>query len=288
VVLDVVYLLALASAALYGAADFMGGLASRRASTVAIVVLSQFAGMVTLAVLLPLLPSADPGRADVLWGVAAGLSGSAGVALLYRALAIGTMAIVAPTTAVCAVVIPVAAGLALGERPPVMTIAGIVLAIVAIVLVSRQSVSSDAPRGSRASGSLPPGIALALASGVTIGLFFLSLARTSPAAGLWPLLVARVVSVGLFGLIAAGRRIPLRTARSVLTVAVVGGILDMLANALYVVAARQGPLSVVVTLSSLYPASTVLLARVVLGERLSTTQTIGIGCALLAVIVIVS
>jgi uncharacterized membrane protein len=92
----------------------------------------------------------------------------------------------------------------------------------------------------------------------------------------------------LFGLIAAGRRIPIRMARSVLIVAVFGGILDMLANALYMVAARQGPLSVVVTLSSLYPASTVLLARVVLGERLSMTQAIGIGCALVAVMLIVS
>ena len=281
------YLLALASAALYGAADFMGGLASRRASTIAIVVLSQFAGMLTLGVLLPFLPAADPGRADVIWGVAAGLSGSAGVALLYRALAIGTMAIVAPTTAVCAVVIPVVAGVALGERPSMITAAGIGVAIAAIVLVSRQKDADGAARGSRPPG-LPPGIALALASGVTIGLFFLSLARTSQAAGLWPLLVARVVSVALFGFIAAGRHTPLRMARPVLLVAVFGGILDMLANALYVVAARQGPLSVVVTLSSLYPASTVLLARVVLGERLSTTQAVGIGCALVAVALIVS
>src|SRR5687768_12697732 len=262
-----VYVLALASAALYGAADFMGGLASRRASTVAIVVLSQFAGMLMLGVLLPLLPSADPGRADVFWGVAAGPSGSAGVALLYRALAIGTMAIVAPTTAVCAVVIPVAAGIALGERASIMTTAGIGVAIVAIVLVSRQKAAPDATRG-QTSGSLPPGIALALASGVMIGFFFLSLARTSPAAGLWPLLVARVVSVGLFGLIAVVRRTPIGMARPTLIVAVFGGILDMLANALYVVATRQGPLSVVVTLSSLYPASTVILARIVLGERL--------------------
>jgi uncharacterized membrane protein len=283
-----VYLLALASAALYGAADFMGGLASRRASTIAIVVLSQFAGMLTLGVLLPILPAADPGRADVVWGIAAGLSGSAGVALLYRALAIGTMAVVAPTTAVCAVVIPVVTGVALGERMPTVTAAGIGLAIVAIGLVSRQQAAPGASRGSPTSGWLPAGMALALASGVTIGLFFLSLARTSPAAGLWPLLVARVVSVGLFGLIAVGRGIPLGMARPVLLIAVFGGILDMLANAFYVVAARQGPLSVVVTLSSLYPASTVLLARVVLGERLSATQVFGIACALVAVMLIVS
>jgi uncharacterized membrane protein len=282
------YVLALASAALYGAADFIGGLAARRAATVVVVIVTQAAGLAVLAILLPLLPEATISRADLLWGISAGVSGGAGVALLYRALAIGTMAIVAPTTAVCAVAIPVMAGVALGERPPAMTVAGIALALVAIVLVSQQGgdVGPRQPGGPRA--ALPPGLALALLSGVAIGLFFLSLARTGAAAGLWPLLVARSVSLVLFGAIAAVRRVPLRMGPTVLGIAVAGGVLDMGANALYLIAVREGPLTAVVTLSSLYPASTVLLAAVILRERLNRAQVAGIMCALAAVLLIVS
>ena len=109
--------LALASAAFYGAADFLGGIASRRAHTIVITLISQFAGLILLAGSIPVLPSASPEPSDYLWGVASGFAGSGGVALLYRALAVGTMSIVAPTTAVCAVAIPVLIAFALGERP---------------------------------------------------------------------------------------------------------------------------------------------------------------------------
>lgn len=278
-------LLALASAAMYGAADFLGGLASRRAGTIAIVVLSQFAGLVALVLMLPFLPASAPARGDWIWGAAAGIAGGTGVALLYRALAIGTMAIVAPITAVCAVTIPVAAAIALGERPGFLTVGGIVLAMIAIVLVSQPHASPDS------AGHAPPvrarGAATALASGVAIGLFFLALARTNSDAGMWPLVAARGVSFGLFGAIALVLRVPMRMPARVAGTAVVGGVMDMLANLLYLLATRHGPLSVVVTLSSLYPASTVLLARVVLGERLSARQILGIVCALVAVMVIV-
>ena len=117
-------LLALASAACYGAADFLGGLTSKRASTLAIVVVSQLAGLLLLLVTFPFLPVASPDRMDFVWGAVAGLTGGTGVALLYRALAIGVMAVVAPTTAVCAVVIPVLVAIGLGERPGVVTIGG--------------------------------------------------------------------------------------------------------------------------------------------------------------------
>lgn len=269
---------------LYGAADFLGGLASRRASTIVIVVIAQAAGLLPLALLLPLLPG-TPSSADLLWSAAAGLAGSAGVGLLYRALAIGTMSIVAPTTAVCAVVLPVAVDAAGGERLALVTWVGIALAIVGIVLVSQHE---DVTRTSPGSTSvLPPGLALAFVSGVAIGLFFITLARTSAAAGVWPLFVARSVSVVLFGAAALARRQSMRIPGAVLRVAVACGVLDMLANTLYIFAARGGPLSVVVTLASLYPASTVLLARLVVGERLSRRQTAGVACALAAVVLIV-
>ncbi len=120
-----------------------------------------------------------------------------------------------------------------------------------------------------------------------MGIFFLSLARTSTAAGMWPLIAARITSITLFGIIALTTGRTLRMSAPATTTAVAGGVLDMLANAVYMLAARVGPLSIVVTLASLYPAATVILARVVLGERLSLVQGIGIACALGAVAIIV-
>ncbi len=284
-----VYLLAIASAVFYGAADFTGGLVTRRTSAIPVVLISQASGLVLLVLILPLLPHASPSRPDFLWGVAAGLTGGTGVTLLYHALAIGTMAVVAPTTAVCAVAIPVAVSVLLGERPVPLAVAGIALGIVSIVLVSQHRTAAPAGRhGQALPRRSPTGVGTALASGVAIGFFLLTLAQTGPDAGMWPLVVARLVSVVLFGAIALAGGRSLRMSGRLIVLATIGGAIDMLANALYLLAARQGPLSIVVTLSSLYPASTVLLARVVLGERLNTWQLSGVGCALAAIVLIVS
>jgi drug/metabolite transporter (DMT)-like permease len=274
---------------LYGAADFTGGLTTRRAGTIPVVIISQASGLVLLALLLPLLPHASPSRPDLLWGAAAGLTGGIGVALLYRALAIGTMAVVAPTTAVCAVAIPVVISVLLGERPVRLALAGIALGIASIVLVSQQRTVEQPEDGHLASARMRrTGVGTALASGVAIGFFFLTLAQTRSEAGMWPILVARLVSVTLFGTVAIAGRISIRMPAGMAALAFLCGIIDMLANALYLLAARQGPLSLVVTLSSLYPASTVLLARIVLGERLNLWQISGVFCALAAVVLIVS
>jgi drug/metabolite transporter (DMT)-like permease len=284
------YLLALASAVLYGAGDFTGGLATRRAGVLPVLVLSQLSGLVLLLLLLllPVLPAASPSRADLLWGLSAALTGSVGVALLYHGLAIGRMAVVAPTTAVCAVAIPVMVSVLLGERPGPPALAGILLGGGSIVLISQQTAAgTGSDERDRSRGRLPPGVGIALVSGVAIGLFFLSLARTRREAGMWPILVSRAVSATLFGAAAAAGRRSLRMP-GVLLLTLACGAMDMSANALYLLAARVGPLSVVVTLSSLYPASTVLLARVVLGERLNGRQVVGVGCALAAIVLIVS
>jgi drug/metabolite transporter (DMT)-like permease len=282
-----IYLLALGSALLYGAADFTGGLATKRAGTIPVVLLSQASGLALLALLLPVLPDAQPARLDMVWGAVAGLTGGIGVALLYRALAIGTMAVVAPTTAVCAVAIPVVVAVILGERPLPLAVAGIVLGIVSIVLVSQHTPASSEARQPEHRGSLPPGVGTALISGVAIGFFFLALAQTRREAGMWPLLASRGLTVALFGLIAIAGRRSIRMAGRVALFAILCGAVDMLANALYLLAAQEGPLSIVVTLSSLYPASTVLLARIVLGERLNFWQISGVACALAAVVLIV-
>jgi drug/metabolite transporter (DMT)-like permease len=177
-----------------------------------------------------------------------------------------------------------------GERPGVWAAAGIGVAIAAIVLVSQQGDAgpADDPPFRGARRRWPRGLGLALLSGVAIGFFFLALARTGPAAGLWPLVAARAVSVALFVCLGIAAARSFRIDRRVLAVAVAGGALDMLANAFYIIASRGGPLSIVVTLSSLYPASTVVLARIVLRERLSRAQMVGIACALVAVVLIVS
>jgi drug/metabolite transporter (DMT)-like permease len=167
-----------------------------------------------------------------------------------------------------------------------LTFVGVGLALLAIFLVSRPPSSpSDANKTRR---GFPPGFGLALLSGVSVGIFFLSLARTSMAAGMWPLVAARISSISLFGVIAVVARRTLRMDRTATGTATLGGALDMAANAVYMTAARVGPLSIVVTLASLYPASTVLLARWILREHLSGTQIAGIACALVAVVLIVS
>ena len=276
-------LLALGSAVLYGAGDFTGGLTTRRASTIPVVIFSQASGMLLLAVMIPFLPDASPTATDLLWGVGAGLTGGIGVALLYRALAIGTMSVVAPVTAVCAVALPVLFAVAQGERPTPLAALGIVIGVLSIVLVSRQTVEPSSVPGKKNAG-----VAIALASGVLIGLFFITFSRAGAGAGMWPLLAARLVSVTLFGVIALVAHQPLTMPRETLWLAIGCGVMDMLANALYLLATRNGPLSIVVTLASLYPASTVLLARIFLHERLNRWQVSGVVCALAAVVLIVA
>lgn len=281
------YLLATLSAVCYGAADFTGGMVTRRVAAIPVVLLSQASGLVLVGLTLPLLPAAAPQAADLWWGAAAGMTGGVGVALLYHALAIGTMSVVAPTTAVAAVAIPVITSLALGERPGGLAVVGILLGVASIALVSR-STGMPAEQGSRIGRTVrSSGVGAALASGVAIGLFLLALAQTRPASGLWPLLMARVASVTLFATVAVVGRRALRMPVRLAALAAGGGGLDMLANTLYLLAAQLGPLSPVVTLSSLYPASTVLLARVLLGERLNGWQTAGVASALVAVVLIV-
>jgi drug/metabolite transporter (DMT)-like permease len=274
--------LAVLASIAYGAADFLGGLATKRGSTVfSAVVCSQATGLVLVLLALPFLRAASPTVTDFAWGAASGLAGGIGLALLYRGLAVGVMSVVAPVTAVCAVIIPVVVGLAFGERPAPPATAGIVLAVVAIALISR---SGEVDGGKRAT----TGLATAVASGISIGIFLVCLERTEPAAGLWPLVPARIVSVSFFAVAGLLARESLLPRRESWPIVVGGGALDMVANIFYLIAVRQGPLSIVATLTSLYPASTILLARIVLRERLRLVQQAGVACAVLAIVLIVS
>jgi drug/metabolite transporter (DMT)-like permease len=272
--------LAVLSAAAYGAADFLGGLATKRGSGVfSVVVVSQLAGLV-LVLIAGFFLSSTPSGTDLLWGAAGGIAGAVGLALLYHGLAVGKMSVVAPVTAVCAVILPVAVGAALGERPPVLAQCGILLAVVSIVLISRSDAVEDGREGS--------GLALAIASGVAIGVFLVCLERTGPAAGLWPLVAARASSVSLLTIVAVATGKKLAPKKGSISTVLGCGLLDMTANVLYLLAVRQGQLGIVATLTSLYPASTILLARFVLREKLTSWQKVGVVCAGVAIVLIVA
>ncbi|MBA2893968.1 EamA family transporter [Nonomuraea soli] len=261
----------------YGTADFLGGLATRRSRVLAVVVLSQIAGFALILLLMPLLPGLFSSSA-LLWGMAAGVAGAAGLTLFYRALATGVMSVVAPTTAVTSTVLPVVFGLATGERPEILAVVGIVLAVVAVIMVGRSP--SQGQRSSAAS------VLAALAAGAGFGGFFILLAQAPEGTGLWPLVGARITSITAVVLLALVTRGSLRPGKGALGIIAAAGALDMAANVLYLLAEQQGMLSLVAVLVSLYPASTLVLARFVLGERLQGVQVAGVACALGAVALI--
>jgi drug/metabolite transporter (DMT)-like permease len=273
----VTVLLATACAIVYGTADFFGGLATRRTQVLSVVVLSQLAGLALILGLLPLLPGTYSDAA-LAWGLAGGLSGAAGLVLFYRSLATGVMSVVAPTTAVTSAALPVVFGLVTGERPQVWALVGVVLALGSVLLVSQEK-----PGGGR--GSLGS-VLTALAAGAGFGGFFILLAMAPHEAGLWPLVGARLSSVSTVALLALLTRRALKPGPGSLPVILAAGVLDMAANVLYLLAQRDGLLSLVAVLVSLYPASTLLLANRVLGERLRAVQVFGVVCALAAVALI--
>ncbi len=269
--------IALVAAIVYGSSDFLGGLASRRTSTVSVVIWSQAVGMVLLAGILPLFGGhALP--ADVAWGALCGVAGAIAIAALYRGLAIGTMGVVSPISAVLGASIPLLYGLIFrGEHPSIIAYAGIAAAIAAVVFVS-------AAPGERAQRTthFPPGLLEAIVAGIGFGAYFIALAQTRSDAGMVPLLAARATSVVLLiaGGLAFGGGKNLRLARPALVLTAFCGVLDVTANVLYVVAAHHGLLSLVAVLTSLYPAATVALAAIVLRERLGRLQWIGVALAL--------
>ncbi len=271
--------LSLASALVYGAADFCWGLAARRASVFAVVALSQFAGLVLLLVLLPFLGGRPTGVA-LAWGAAAGLAGGTGLGLFYRALGDGVMSVVAPVTALCAAAIPVLVGLLRGERLAVPAAAGIAIAFVAVALVASEG-GVPSWEVARRAGLFP-----ALAAGSAFGVFFVLLAQTRESSGLWPLVGARAASIGLIVSAAAVARRSVRAPKAVLPIVVLAGAADMAANALFLLATREGLLVITGVLASLYPVSTVILAQLVLRERLAGSQLLGLSAATLAVVLI--
>lgn len=271
------FLLALASSVLYGSADFLGGWASRRGPVVAVTFLSQLAGLALLAAVAALAGGAlRPGAVG--WSVFAGVCGGLGVVLLYRALATGTVSAVAPIISMIAIVVPVATALLLGERPGVAAFAGIGLGVVAVGMIG----AGEGGGGARVFPTRES-LVVAVASGLFVGGFLVGIGHIPDGSGLWPLVVARATGAATLGLALAARRERPAAPRAVWAAIAGCGAFDVAANLLFWLASRSGPLSLVATLVSLAPASTVVLAQLVLRERLSWLQKAGVAVAMAAI-----
>ena len=286
---------ALTAALLYGSADFLGGMATRRARALSVLPASALAGL--LIVLIAAVASGGPVRLPGLaWGLAAGAVGGSGLIVFYAGLAEGPMSIVAPTSALAATVLPVAFSVTDGERASLSVYAGALICLAAIVLVS----SAGTPAGDdrKPAGLLDRlagrgvhvrAIGYGLASGVTFGLFFIFLKNGGQSGALWPVAAARLT--GFMIIVAAAtatrtRPIVAGGGARLLLATFGSGLLDATANVCYVLATRAGLFGLAVVLTSLYPGITVLLARLALGERLRPIQLGGLLLAGLGVILV--
>ncbi|MEC8947360.1 MAG: EamA family transporter [Actinomycetota bacterium] len=276
-------ILALISSALFGAGDFLGGVASRRTHVLVVVGASHVVGLFLILSVAPFMADAITLR-DLGLGGIAGIAGVVGITCLYHSLSRGPMALVAPITAVSNAAVPALWGIYFGDRLSAPQTVGVVLGLAAILLVSR--VSGEEPTAGNATPGL---IGMALLSGVGFGGFFICMDLTTEATTPWPLVSARVVSAGIaLILLTRMRRSPIPRRDEARGAIVGAGVLDMTANLAILIAVHHGMLSLVVVLGSLYPASTVLLARYVLQERMARTQVVGLVVALAAIAAIAS
>jgi drug/metabolite transporter (DMT)-like permease len=282
-----VILLGLAAAVLYGSGDFLGGMAARRTHVLTVLMLAETAGVIVALAATAMSPS-PAHLAGLAWGVSAGLVGGLGLIIFYIGLATGPMSVVAPVSGLVSTVLPVGVALAEGERPGVSVYAGALLCLVAIVLASSAGGDTSAARRPSRRG---PGRAIAygMASGASFGLFFLLIRNAGQSGELWPVAAGRIgeLAVVLAAAAAAGRRLRPRPADRWLLLAAAGaGVIDVVANICYVAATRTGAFGLAVVLASLYPGVTVLLARLVIGERLRWVQRAGLGLAAIGILLV--
>ncbi|MFJ9608567.1 EamA family transporter [Kitasatospora sp. NPDC101176] len=268
-------LLALGSSLAYGCADFFGGLGARKAHVLRTVLIAAPASLAVELLLWPVLgASFDAGAVG--WGAASGVASAAAFALLYRTLAIGPMNVLSPVTALVSAALPVAVGLLQGEHLGAAGLVGLPLALLAVVLVS-------AGHGAGAARPSRTALLLAFGAGAAIALQLVCLHQAPSGSGVGPLIVGRAVSSAVTLAAAALLRRRLGTERPAYALSAAAGVLDSVANLLFLLAVRSGDLTVVAVVTALYPAATVLLARAVLGERIHRGQLLGLGVAALAV-----
>ncbi|MCL1598324.1 MAG: DMT family transporter [Actinomycetia bacterium] len=267
-------LLAIASAALFGIADFAGGRASRELSVWRVTAWSMIIGVPLLAFGVIVVPAPDVQLSDIIFGAVAGFVGLIGLALLYSALAAGAMSLVAPIIGTVAAVIPVMWDVAMGTSITPVNWIGVALGITAVVLIA----------GERSGEHLTPKLLVqALGAAIAFAIFYIALAQTSSESGLWPLVAARSVAIPLalgVALVAGSAGIPQKGPRRFVFVA---GLFDMLANFAILISLQTGPMGINVVLTSLYPVFTVAAAILILREHPTVRQSAGIGLAITAV-----
>lgn len=263
-------LLALASALVYGIADYTGGRASRIHPAFVVTFVGQAVVAPVLVLLAVMSSTPFPDPATAWWAGAGGAVGAMALAGLYYAFSHGAVTVVAPISAAVGAVVPLLVGLASGDRPGAPAVVGMLVAVLAVVLVSGAVGERHAPT--------PRAVAaIAALAGAGFGFMYVAMARTADDAGIWPVVIARWPAVAVLGLACLVTSVRPGPRRSVLFLAVVAAVLDNAANLLYLWSTREGMLSVVAVISSLYPASTVTLAFVLDRERVNRWQGIGMG-----------
>jgi drug/metabolite transporter (DMT)-like permease len=280
-------LLALASAFSYGGSDFAAGLASRRISVMMVSFLATSASLLLTLAVLPAVAAANPTAAALTWGAVAGLGGMGGAIALYLGFRRAEFSVAGPLSAVSAAGLSVIAGVLLGERPSALSLTGIGIALPAIVLVSlAASPSANADRKPLA------GVAAGLTAGAGFALLFVGLDRAGSASGLWPVLSGQAAEVLVLGVVLAAIRgfsnHPFGTGRRLATaaLAVITGLTGGAGTILYFLATHHGFLAITAVLTSLYPAVTIALARLLASEKLSAARLAGLILAGLAVTLI--
>ncbi len=263
----------LASAATFGVGDFSGGLATRRTSVRTVIVISHTVGLILLLVLALLRGEPTPLTVDILWGAAAGVVGQVGLVAMYRAMAIGQMGIAAPITAVLSATLPAVFGMITQGLPDAPHLVGFVLALSGVWIISRPDGTADRPVG----------LWLAVLGGCCFGGFLILLAQVHQNAVFWPLAAARSASIVAQLGIAIFSRGFARPSPRLLPLIMLSGAMDVGGNVFFLLAEQSGRLDVAGVLSSLYPATTVLLAFWILKERLTRIQQLGVLLALIAV-----
>jgi drug/metabolite transporter (DMT)-like permease len=284
-----VIFLGLAAAVLYGSGDFLGGMATRRLQVLPVLLLADVAGLIVALVVAAMSPG-TVGLAGLAWGISAGLIGGFGLIVFYIGLAAGPMSVVAPVAGLVSTVLPVAVALAEGERPGIGVYAGALLCLVAIVMTSSAGTTDNAGPGARAAR---PGrgraIGYGVVSGAAFGLFFLLIRNAGESGEFWPVAAGRIgeLAVVLIAAAVLRRSVSPTGADGRLVLAAAGaGVIDVVANICYVAATRTGAFGLAVVLASLYPGFTVLLARVVLGERLRWVQRAGLALAAIGILLV--
>jgi len=241
------------------------------------VALTQVVGMVAAVGIAAGRGEPVPQGADLGWAAATGVAGVIGMTSLYRGLAVGRMGVVAPTTGVLAAVIPVVVGFATEGIPPPAVLVGIATALAAVVIITRVPGHDD---------GRPSGVRWALTAGIAIGLFNVFVGQLSGAGAFGPLVVIRLVQGVVLAVLIVAWRQPWRMGRDVVPKLVAVGLLDMAGNACFILAAQTGQLAIAAVLSSLYPVVTVVLAVMVLSERVTRSHVLGIALTGLAIVLI--